>query len=139
MSKQPSRQKAGERDYFWENDIVDIIDIIDDSLGYRVLKWFRPMSFERPIKEAEKLLLRYEKLKSKDEKRRIAHESRKKACESRSKSIPKNATIRREFVRCKKPNCYRRQHGPYYYAYWKDPTTKKVNKRYIGKDYVPQE
>jgi hypothetical protein len=81
---------------------------------------------------------RYEKPKSKDETRRIAHESRKKACESRSKSIPKNATIRREFVRCKKLNCHRRQHGPYYYAYWKDPRTEKVNKRYIGKDYVPQ-
>ena len=37
----------------------------------------------------------------------------KLACQSRSKSVPKNATIREEFVKCKKPNCYRQQHGPY--------------------------
>ena len=124
MSNQPSSQKARERNYFWANDIID------NSLPHRVLKWFRPMSFERLIKEGERLMARAEK----DEKRRIARESRKKACESRSKSIPKNATIRKEFVKCNKPNCHRRQHGPYYYAYWKDPKTKKVTKRYIGKD-----
>src|ERR671910_2759088 len=56
----------------------------------------------------------------------------KLACKSRSKLIPKNATIRKEFVKCKKPNCYRQQHGPYYYAYWKDPDTKRLKKRYIG-------
>ena len=94
-------------------------------------------TFDMLRKEAEKLFLRYEKLKSKDETRRLARESRKKACESRSKSIPKNATIRREFVKCNKSNCHRMQHGPYYYAYWKDPRTKKVIKRYIGKDCFP--
>lgn len=134
MSKQPSRQKAGERDYFWENDIIDIIDL-DDSLGHRILKWFKPMSFERLIKEGNRLMARAEKLNKQDEARRLARESRRKASESRSKLIPKNATIRREFVKCNKPNCRRRQPGPYYYAYWKDPKTKKVNKRYIGKDF----
>ena len=86
MSNQPSSQKARERNYFWANDIID------NSLPHRVLKWFRPMSFERLIKEGERLMARAEKLNRQDEARRLARESRKKACESRSKSIPKNAT-----------------------------------------------
>jgi hypothetical protein len=53
------------------------------------------------------------------------------ACANRAKSIPRNATIRKEYVNCKKPNCYRdRTHGPYYYAYWKEG--KKTKKKYIG-------
>lgn len=86
------------------------------------------MSFERLIKEGNRLMARAEKLNKQDEARKLASRSRRLACQSRSKSIPQNATIRREFVRCKKPNCNRRQHGPYYYAYWKDPKTKKLNK-----------
>jgi hypothetical protein len=54
-------------------------------------------------------------------------------CQSRSKSIPKNATIRKEYVKCKKPNCYSDRHGPFYYAYWKDPADKKLRKKYIGR------
>jgi hypothetical protein len=61
----------------------------------------------------------------------------KLACQFRSKSIPKNATMREEFVKCKKPNCYRQQHGPYYYAYWKDPETRRLKKKYIGRNYFP--
>jgi hypothetical protein len=52
------------------------------------------------------------------------------ACLNRAKSIPKNATIRQEYVRCGK-GCLL-QHGPYYYGYWKDPQTKKLQKKYIG-------
>lgn len=63
----------------------------------------------------------------------------KLACQSRSKLIPKNATIRMEFVKCKKPNCYRQLHGPYYYAYWKDAETKRLKKRYIGRNYFPKD
>jgi hypothetical protein len=29
------------------------------------------------------------------------------------------------------------RHGPYYYAYWKDPESKKLKKRYAG-DYMPK-
>ena len=36
------------------------------------------------------------------------------ACANRDISIPKNATIRKEYVKC----------GPYYYAYWKDSESK---------------
>jgi hypothetical protein len=36
----------------------------------------------------------------------------------RAKSIPENATIRKEYVKCGKEMC-ELKHGPYYYAYWK--------------------
>ena len=46
--------------------------------------------------------------------------------------IPPNATIRQEYVRCGNPDC-QNQHGPYLYAYWKQD--KKLNKRYVGKNF----
>jgi hypothetical protein len=54
---------------------------------------------------------------------------------NRSKSIPKNATIRKEYIKCGKEMC-KLKHGPYYYAYWKDHETKKLKKKYIG-DHMP--
>jgi predicted transcriptional regulator len=33
---------------------------------------------------------------------------------------------------------YLRLHGPYYYAYWKDPESKKLKKKYIG-DHMPKD
>jgi hypothetical protein len=57
--------------------------------------------------------------------------SRQLACVNRAKSIPENATIRKEYIKCGKENC-QHKHGPYYYAYWKDPETKKLKKKYIG-------
>ena len=56
-------------------------------------------------------------------------------CENRAKSIPENATIRKEYVKCGKEIC-EEKHGPYYYAYWKDPDNKKLKKKYIG-TYLP--
>ncbi|MGB6526797.1 MAG: substrate-binding domain-containing protein [Candidatus Nitrosopolaris sp.] len=46
--------------------------------------------------------------------------------------IPPNATIRQEYVKCGNPDC-ENQHGPYFYAYWKQ--NKKLNKRYVGKNF----
>jgi hypothetical protein len=46
--------------------------------------------------------------------------------------IPPNATIRQEYVKCGDPDC-QNQHGPYLYAYWKED--KKLNKRYVGKNF----
>jgi hypothetical protein len=46
--------------------------------------------------------------------------------------IPLNATIRQEYVKCGDPDC-QNSHGPYLYAYWKQD--KKLNKRYIGKNF----
>jgi hypothetical protein len=47
--------------------------------------------------------------------------------------IPKNATIRQEYVKCGELDC-KKKHGPYYYAYWK--ANGKLRKKYIGKHYV---
>jgi hypothetical protein len=63
--------------------------------------------------------------------------SRQLACATRAKSIPENATIRKEYIKCGKEMC-EIEHGPYYYAYWKDPEFKKLKKKYIG-DHMPKE
>jgi Family of unknown function (DUF6788) len=52
------------------------------------------------------------------------------------KSIPSGATIRKEYVKCGNPYCYRCKHGPYYYGYWKE--NGKLKKKYIGR-YDPRE
>jgi hypothetical protein len=62
--------------------------------------------------------------------------SRQLAYANRSKSIPKNATIRKEYIKCGKDAC-EDKHGPYYYAYWKDPESKKLKKKYLG-DHMPK-
>jgi len=49
------------------------------------------------------------------------------------KKIPRGATLRLEFVTCGR--CPR-QHGPYWYAYWKD-YRGVTRKQYIGKQ-MPQ-
>ncbi len=53
-------------------------------------------------------------------------------------TLPPNHKIREEFVKCGKEFCLQCPHGPYYYAYWKDSTTKKLKKKYIGQ-FNPKE
>ena len=101
-----------------------------DLIGW--VKRISSMSRDQLMEEGNKLIACVQALDNKEK-------SIKLACQSRSKLIPKNATIREEFVKCKKSNCYRQQHGPYYYAYWKDPDTKKLKKRYIGSHYSPED
>ena len=84
------------------------------------------------MEEGYRLIARAQALDNKEK-------SMKLACRSRTKSVPKNATIREEYVKCKKPNCYRQLHGPYYYAYWKDPETKTLKKRYIGRHHCTED
>jgi hypothetical protein len=49
---------------------------------------------------------------------------------NRLKSIPQNATIRSEYIKCGKGGCnHHKTHGPYYYAYWKDAKSKKLKKK----------
>jgi hypothetical protein len=45
--------------------------------------------------------------------------------------IPENATIRYEKVKCSKHCIHNHQ---YFYAYYWDPNTKKLKKKYIGKE-----
>jgi hypothetical protein len=47
-------------------------------------------------------------------------------------AIPKNATIRQEFIKCGNPDCVKK-HRPYLYAYWKD--NKRLRKKYVGKSW----
>jgi hypothetical protein len=63
--------------------------------------------------------------------------SRHLAYANRSNSIPENATVRKEYIKCGKELC-ELKHGPYYYAYWKDPESKKLKKKYIG-NHMPTE
>jgi hypothetical protein len=102
---------------------LDILDFV---------KRISTMSRDELIEEGNKLIARAQALDNKEKTMKLA-------CQSRSKSVPKNATIREEFVKCKKPNCYRQLHGPYYYAYWKDPVTKRLKKRYIGRHYYSED
>jgi hypothetical protein len=104
--------------------MTDFLDLINYEKRLDI------MSLDRLIEEGNRLIARVETLNNREESIRLA-------CQSRSKLIPKYATIRKEFVKCKKPYCYRRQHGPYYYAYWKDPETKRLKKKYIGARYYP--
>jgi hypothetical protein len=48
-----------------------------------------------------------------------------------SKSLPRNASIRKEYVKCEKRYCIGCKHGPYYYGYWRDKNGK-LKKKYIG-------
>jgi hypothetical protein len=99
-----------------------------DFINYE--KRLNKMSFVELIAEGNRLIAQVQALDNKEKSARLA-------CQTRSKSIPKNATIRKEFVKCRKPNCYHKKHGPYYYAYWKDPETKRLKKKYIGRYYYP--
>jgi hypothetical protein len=57
------------------------------------------------------------------------------ASQTRLNSIPKNSTIREEFIKCGKDRCNLCPHGPYYYAYWKDKSygnKSKLIKKYLG-------
>jgi hypothetical protein len=61
--------------------------------------------------------------------------SQRNLSSSNYKSIPSNATVREEYVKCGNPYCYRCKHGPYYYGYWKE--NGKLKKKYIGR-YDPR-
>jgi hypothetical protein len=104
--------------------MTDFLDFIKYKKRLDNMSWWELMA------EGNRLLARSQALDNREKSMRLA-------CQIRSKSIPKNATIRKEYVNCKKPDCYHKKHGPYYYAYWKDPETKKLKKKYIGRYYYP--
>jgi hypothetical protein len=104
--------------------MTDLLDLINYE------KRLNSMSFPELMEEAHRLIARVRALDNKDR-------SKKLACQARSKLIPKNATLRKEYVKCKNPECCYERHGPYYYAYWKDPASKRLRKKYIGRYYIP--
>jgi hypothetical protein len=89
---------------------------------------FKPMPFWKLMKGVNKSIARGNKFVNK-------YETAIASCSKRAKSVPKNATIRKEYVKCMKSNCYHDRHGPFHYAYWKDPVTKKLKKKYIGRHF----
>jgi hypothetical protein len=87
------------------------------------------ISLQKVIADANKTIEKSTKFLNKVKSRQLA-------CDNRVKSIPENATIRKEYIKCGKQICAQK-HGPYYYAYWKDPESKKLKKKYIG-DHMPR-
>ncbi len=65
----------------------------------------------------------------------IQFQEMEKLSKARFNAIPKNVTIKEEFIKCGKDACNRCPHGPYYYAYWRDKTKDKkgkLQKKYLG-------
>jgi hypothetical protein len=58
-------------------------------------------------------------------------ESEKRSLDRNLLSIPDNASVREEFIRCGKISCFSCPHG-HYYAYWKE--NGKLKKKYVGID-----
>jgi hypothetical protein len=100
-----------------------------------LLDWNKPL-FGYKRTSLEKVLVNANKAIEKSTKFINKIKSRQLACANRAKSIPENATIRKEYVKCGKEIC-EQKHGPYYYAYWKDPESRKLKKKYIG-DHIPK-
>jgi hypothetical protein len=104
-------QKSLKADMLVSEQLPDRKDIFNDTNRYKEEREdleemkFRIEQFEKPLNEP---LQRYEE-------------------------VPKNSNIREEFIKCGKENCNYCPHGPYYYSYWKDPATKKLKKKYIGR------
>ena len=100
-----------------------------------LLDWNKPLfghkssSFQKVLANANRTTERATKFINKIKSRQLA-------CANRAKLIPENATIRKEYISCGKEIC-QHKHGPYYYAYWKDPESKKLKKKYIG-DHMPK-
>jgi len=70
---------------------------------------------------------------NKGEKLVVEMNSKMKIANRNSKTIPQHATIRKEYVKCGKDLCLGCEHGPYYYAYWRD-NSGKLKKKYIGRN-----
>jgi hypothetical protein len=96
-----------------------------------LLNWDKPL-FSKHRSSLEKVLAHAKKTAEKSRRLIDRIESKRQSSMSRARSVPANATIRREYIKCGKIPCYHGKHGPYYYAYWKDHETKKLRKKYIG-------
>ena len=104
-------------------------DFLESSYGEPLINWDKSTPIWKLLKQCRKTAERGEKLLKKFDERR-------ESSINNLKSVPEKATIKKEYVKCGKALCHR-THGPYYYAYWKDPESKKLKKKYIG-DYMPK-
>ena len=106
-----------------------------ENVGKSLVGWDKPL-FGHKSSSLQKLLAKANKTTERATAFINRIRSRQLACVSRVKSIPENATIRKEYIKCGKEMC-QYKHGPYYYAYWKDSESKKLKKKYIG-DHMPK-
>jgi hypothetical protein len=117
-------------------DLNELMSFYKENNRKSLLGWSEPL-FGNKRTPLHKVLAKANKTIEKSTKFINRIKSRQIACANRAKSIPGNATIRKEHIKCGKQLC-EYKHGPYYYAYWKDPETKKLKKKYIG-DHIPND
>jgi hypothetical protein len=96
----------------------ELVSFYKENDRKTLLEWNKPL-FEHKSSSLQKLLAKANKTTEKATKFINKIKSRQLACANRAKSIPENATIRKEYIKCGKEMC-ELKHGPYYYAYWKD-------------------
>ena len=104
------KEKNVEADKLVAEQLPDRSDIFHDTERYK-----------RELEEVEKTKSMV-----------IECENQKYESIQKFKETPKNAKIRKEYIKCGKENCNDFPHGPYYYAYWKDTISKKLKKKYLG-------
>jgi hypothetical protein len=114
----------------------DVAQLYKDINRKPLVNWNKPL-FGHKTSSLQKLLANANKKTERATKFLNKINSRQLAYANRIKSIPENATIRKEYIKCGKDIC-EQKHGPYYYAYWKDPESKKLKKKYIG-DHMPND
>jgi hypothetical protein len=106
-------------------------EFLESSYGEPLINWDKPTPIWKLLKQCRKTAERGEKLLKK-------FDATKESSINNLKSVPKNVTIKKEYIKCGKPLCPLK-HGPYYYAYWKDANNGKLRKKYIGKYFKKQE
>jgi hypothetical protein len=114
----------------------ELASLYKDNSRRSLLDWNKPL-FGNKSSSLQKLLANANKTIEKSTKFLNKIKSKQLSCSIRAKSIPENATIRKEYIKCGKEMC-ELKHGPYYYAYWKDPGSKKLKKKHIG-DHMPKD
>jgi hypothetical protein len=102
----------------------DVTKLYNDINRKPLVDWNKPL-FGNKYTSLQKLLAKANKTTERATKFINKIKLRQLACANRAKSIPDNATIRKGYIKCGKEMC-EIEHGPYYYAYWKDPEGKKI-------------
>jgi hypothetical protein len=120
-SNNSDNDNHSSRSYFSE-----VTSSCEDNSKKPTVDWDTPL-FGNKRTSLQKLLENANKTTKKATKFLNKIKSRQLAYANRSKSIPEYATIRKEYIKCGKEMC-QYKHGPYYYAYWKDPESKKLKK-----------
>lgn len=110
-----------------QSHFSELASLYKDSSKKQSFDWSKPL-FGNKHTSLQKVLANANKEIEKSSKFINKIKSRQLACVDRAKSIPENATVRKEYIKCGKQIC-QQEHGPYYYAYWKDRESKKLKKK----------